>query len=120
VLFSIVKECLMAEDDKKAAAQRPTTATGGSKAAVETVDPAPDKESTDQGHKDGVFLGDTRYEGTVLVDREIDGEWVSVMTDKPREGDRIQAHTLNVETGKRERSAESSEKAGAARMPGRA
>lgn len=70
--------------------------------------------------KDGEFQGNTRYEGTVLVDRKVNGEWVAVLTDRPREGDRIQQHTLNAETGKLEQSRESATKSGATRMPGRA
>lgn len=85
-----------------------------------TVAPGYAAEDEKVGVKDGQFEGGVRYEGTVLVEREIDGQWVSVMTDKPREGDRIQAHTLNPETGKLETSSESSTKAGAARMPGKA
>lgn len=69
--------------------------------------------------EDGVFDGTTRYEGSVLVERQVGDEWVTVMTDKPRPGDRIQAKTLNDETGELERSTESSEKSGAARMPGK-
>lgn len=43
----------------------------------------------------GEFDGEVRYDGTVLVDREIDGEVVSVLTDKPRKGDKVQAHEFN-------------------------
>lgn len=69
--------------------------------------------------EDGEFAGDTRYEGSVLVDRKIGDDWVAVLTDKPRPGDRVQARVLNPETGKLEVSKESSTKSGATRMPGK-
>jgi hypothetical protein len=70
--------------------------------------------------EDGVFNGETRYEGSVLVERKVGEDWVTVMTDKPRPGDRVQAQSLNVETGEREVSKESGDKPGATRMPGKA
>ena len=98
--------------------QRATTAAK----AVRQDDPVSGDfpvEDEKVGVKDGEFAGDTRYEGTVLVDRKVGDEWVSVMTDKPRPGDRVQAHSLNRETGQLETSQESGEKSGAARMPGK-
>jgi hypothetical protein len=59
--------------------------------------------------EDGEYAGDVRYEGTVLVERDVDGEWVSVLTDKPRPGDRVPAKELNVETGEREISSRKSD-----------
>lgn len=76
-------------------------------------------EGQSAGIEDGEFTGDARYEGTVLVERKVGDSWVSVLTDKPRPGDRVQALTLDRSTGSLERSSESSEKAGAARMPGK-
>ncbi len=69
--------------------------------------------------KDGEFDGSTRYEGTVLVERKVGDDWVSVMTDKPRPGDKVQAHTLDMESGELTTSTESTTKSGAARMPGK-
>lgn len=61
--------------------------------------------TAEENLEDGEFKGEFRYHGTVLVDREDeDGNVVSVMTDKPREGDRVQARTLNPDTGKLEAS----------------
>ena len=50
------------------------------------------------------FDGTVRFEGTVLVEREIGDDVVTVMTDKPRKGDKVQAQELNKETGKLEQS----------------
>lgn len=69
--------------------------------------------------EDGVFDGDVRYEGSILVDREIDGQVVSVLTDKPRKGDKVQAKTFDDVTGEFVQSQESTTKAGATRLPGK-
>lgn len=103
--------------DDRTVAQKATTAK-----ALRTDEPVSgDFPAEDQkvGVQDGEFVGDTRYEGTVLVERKFGDEWNVVMTDKPRPGDRVQAQTLNVESGELERSSEPSEKPGAARMPGK-
>lgn len=107
-----------AETKDATTVQKATTATKAVR-TDETVSGDFPAEGQKVGVKDGEFVGDTRYEGSVLVDREVDGEVVSVMTDRPRPGDRVQAHTLNVETGKLEQSQESTEKSGATRMPGK-
>lgn len=78
-----------------------------------------EEKSPTEAPTDGVFDGDVRYEGTVLVDREVDGETVSVLTDKPRRGDRVQAKTFDDATDKLTTSSESSEKPGSSRMPGK-
>lgn len=80
----------------------------------------PPAETQPVGLKGGEFVGDTRYEGTVLVDRKVGDEWVPVLTDRPRAGDRIQSHTFNRDTGTLVQSTESATKSGAARMPGKA
>ena len=69
--------------------------------------------------QDGVFDGNVRYEGSILVDREIDGQVVSVLTDKPRSGDKVQAKTFDEATGEFVQSKESTTKAGATRLPGK-
>lgn len=106
-----------AETKNLTAVQRASTATKAatSEEPVSGDFPAEGQEVS----KDGVFDGTTRYEGSVLVDRKVGDEIVTVMTDKPRPGDQVQAHTLNDETGKLEQSKESTTKAGAARMPGK-
>lgn len=78
--------------DEKSTASSSTGAGAKGKAAVET-------EPGTGGVKDGVFDGTVRYEGSVLVERDVDGGTVTVMTDKPRRGDRVQANELDVETG---------------------
>ena len=77
------------------------------------------EKSPDEAPADGVFDGNVRYEGSVLVDREIDDEVVSVLTDKPRQGDRVQAKTFDEKTGEFMQSSESTTKAGATRLPGK-
>lgn len=79
---------------------------------------ATEKPAT-EAPEDGVFDGEVRYEGSVLVDREVDGQTVSVLTDKPRKGDKVQARTFDDATGELTQSRESSTKAGASRLPGK-
>jgi hypothetical protein len=73
-----------------------------------------DKVASEKGPEDyekgADFDGEVRFDGSVLVDREIDGEVVTVMTDKPRKGDKIQAHELNDETGKLEPASDKGER----------
>ena len=106
-----------AEPENATTVQKATTATK----AVTTEEPVsgdfPAEGQTIS--EDGTFSGETRYEGTVLVDRKVGDDWVSVMTDKPRPGDKVQAHTLNPQTGELETSKESTTKAGASRIPGK-
>jgi hypothetical protein len=110
----------MADDDKdkRTTVQRATTANKAARTDEPVSGDFPGEDQKVVGD-DGVFKGETRYEGTVLVDRVVGDEVVQVMTDKPRPGDRVQAHTLNDETGELEQSKESTTKAGAARMPGK-
>lgn len=112
----------MADEEKKngpaaTTAQKATTAVKAARTdePVSGDFPQEDQEVT----KDGEFDGKTRYEGTILVDRQVGDDIVSVLTDRPRPGDKVQALTLNRETGELERSTESAEKSGAARMPGK-
>lgn len=95
-------------------------ATKETSAKTETLVSGYAAEDEKVGVKDGEFTGDVRYESTILVERKVDDEWVSVMTDRPRAGDRIPAKTMNRETGKLEQSTESTTAAGASRMPGKA
>jgi hypothetical protein len=74
------------------------------KSTASSKQAAEEKAPGEGGLKDGVFDGTVRYEGSILVERDIDGETVTVLTDKPRRGDRIQANELNTATGEMQRS----------------
>lgn len=100
----------MAEESKAKATEKTGAGAEGEAATEKSPLDAP---------TDGVFDGNVRYEGSILVDREIDGEVVSVLTDKPRQGDKIQARTFDEKTGEFSQSTESTTKAGANRMPGK-
>lgn len=93
--------------EEKSTASSSTGAGVKGKAAEET-------EPGTGGLKDGVFDGTVRYEGSVLVERDVDGETVTVMTDKPRKGDRVQANEMDPETGELRRSTKEADSASAA------
>lgn len=99
--------------EEKAQTTDKTGAGATSQAATEK--PATEAPSPEEG----VFDGNVRYDGSVLVDREVDGQIVSVLTDKPRKGDKVQAKTFDDATGQLVQSQESSTKAGASRLPGK-
>lgn len=77
---------------------------GSTQKAARTTAP-----TTDGPDESGEFDGTTRYDGTIQVSRKVGDSWVSVLTDSPRPGDRVEANTLNVETGKLERSSRKSD-----------
>ncbi|MFA7264902.1 MAG: hypothetical protein WC054_01080 [Candidatus Nanopelagicales bacterium] len=108
----------MADDDKRTPAQKAGSATK----AVHSGDKVVSGDFPQEGDnvsEDGEFAGHTRYEGSVLVERKVGDDWVTVMTDNPRPGDRVQQHTLDRDTGELTHSSESTTKAGATRLPGK-
>jgi hypothetical protein len=86
----------------------PAQKAGGAQKAARTDDVVSGDYAApgDEGliSEDGEFTGEARYEGTVLVERKVGDDYVSVLTDKPRPGDRVASKELNVETGELQQS----------------
>lgn len=89
--------------------------------ASQSTDVRPGGYGTEEkvGVTNDEFDGDVRYEGSILVERKVGDEWVTVMTDKPRPGDKVQQTVYDVEEGEFKSSSDSTTKPGAARMPGK-
>ena len=87
----------------------PAQKAGSAQKAARTTE-----ATTDGPDESGEFDGTTRYDGTIQVERKVGDDWVSVLTDSPRPGDRVEAKSLNVETGELERSSRKTDEGHAA------